>query len=314
MKKILALVSLLVTAAACATSPTGNKDIVSNVNKAPETKTMTVAVSESDIIAKEKASSDAIKKKDWDGFAKTLTSDYIEVLDDGVHDKARALQTIKDFVLTDVTYADWKMLQIDKDAVIITYNATLKGTYKGEPVPPGPYREAAVYVNRNGEWLTAFYQETLSSTAPPPPSPKATQPAKKEAASPMAKPAETGPDVVANEKLVWDALKSKNYDAFASYLTSDSLNVEPDGVYDKAGSVKGVSMADFSKAQLSDLKALKLDDDASVVTYTIKAPGMKPEKEYHSTVWVSRDNKWRALFHMGTPALEAGPAKPEKKM
>lgn len=311
MKKILALVSLLVVAAACATTPTGNNNnMTSNANKPPETKTTTAVVSESDIIAKERAAWDTIKKKDWDGFAKTLASDYLEVLDDGVHDRASALTTIKDLEVTDVTFADWKMLTIDKDAVIITYSATVKGSYKGEVFPPVPFREASVYVNRNGEWVTAFYQETLTRTMPPPPSPMATP---KPPASPMAKPAETTADATANEKLVWDALKSRNFDAFASYLASDAMEIEANGVYDKAGSVKGVSMFDFSKAQLSDWKTVKLDDDASIVTYTLMIPGMKPEKEFHSTVWASRDGKWRALFHQGTPAKEAAPAKPEKK-
>ena len=318
MKKILVLVSLLIAAAACGTTPPGNKDVTANANSANANKgtevKSTAMVSESDIIAKEKAAWDTIKKKDWDGFGKTLASDYLEVLDDGVHDKAGTITEIKNFDLSEVTFADWKMLTIDKDAVIITYTATVKAMFKGEAVPPGPFREASVYVNRGGEWQTAFYQETLSMTAPPPPSPMPTQPAKKEAASPMAKPAEPGADAAANEKLVWDALKSRNYDAFGSYLASDSLNIEPDGVYDKAGSVKGVSMADFSRTELSDWKTVKFNDNASVVTYTVKMPGTKPEKEYHSTVWARRDGKWQALLHQGTPAQGETPAKPEKKM
>jgi hypothetical protein len=311
MKKILVLVSLLVVAAACATTTTNN-NMTSNANKPPETKTTTAVVSESDIIAKEKGAWDTIKKKDWDGFAKTLASDYLEVLDDGAHDRAATLTSIKDFELTDVTFADWKMLTIDKDAVIITYSATIKGTYKGEAVPAGPYREASVWVNRNGEWLAAFYQETLAARKPLP-GQTPPRPTERSKASPMAKPAETTSDVTANEKLVWDALKSRNFEAFGSYLASDAMEMEADGVYDKAGSVKGVSMFDFSKTQLSNWKTLKLDDDASIVTYTVMDPGMKPEKVFHSTVWVSRDGKWRALFHQGTPAKEAAPAKPEKK-
>jgi len=72
---------------------------------------------------------------------------------------------------------------------------------------------------------------------------------------------------------------------------------------------------DMSKADLSDWKTLKFDNDASLVTYKVKTPGMKPDTEYHSTIWINRDGKWQALFHMGTP--EAAPmaaAKPEKKM
>jgi len=319
MKKTLVLVSLFIVAAACSTAPPGNVNTnanMANANKGAETKSAG-AVSESDIIAKEKSGWDMIKKKDWDGFGKLLTSDYLEVLDDGVHDKAKTLTAIKDFELSDVTFENWKMLPIDKDAVIITYTATVKGTFKNEAVPPGPYREAAVYVNRNGEWLAAFYQVTLSRTAPPPPSPSptASQPAKSPASP--AKPGETGPDAVANEKLVWEALKSKNYDAFASYLSSESMEIEAEGVYDKAGSVKGVTTVDLSKAEQSDWKTLKFDDDASLVTYTVVLPGMKPgekpDKEYHSTIWVKRDNKWQALFHQGTPAAIPKAAKAETK-
>src|SRR4029450_37258 len=125
MKKILVLVSLLIAAAACSTTPSGNKDVTANANSANANKgtemNSTAMVSESDIIAKEKAVWDAIKKKDWDGFGKTLASDYLQVLDAGVLDKAGALTQIRDFDLSDVTFADWKMLPIDKDAVIITY-------------------------------------------------------------------------------------------------------------------------------------------------------------------------------------------------
>ena len=312
MKKILVLVSLLIAAAACSTNPSGNKDVTANANsananKGAETKSGAL-VSESDIIAKEKASWDAIQKKDWDGFGKTLASDYIEILDDGVHDKASALTSIRDFDLSDVTFADWKMLPIDRDAVILTYSATAKAKFKGEAVPPGPYREVAAYVNRNGEWVTVFYQETLARTPSAAPSPAASQPSKP-VASPATRTVEPGSDVAANEKLVWEALKTKNTDAFASYLTNDFMEIETDGVYDKAGSVEAVRLFDFSKSALSDWKSLKFDDDASLVIYTVKTPGMKPDTEYHSTIWVNRGGKWLALFHQGTPAA----AKPDMK-
>jgi len=299
MKRILLFSCLFVFAAACSPQPPGNKDTTVNANKAADTKASS-AVSEADIIAKEKAAWDAVKKKDWDGFAKTLAVDYLEVLDDGVHDKAKTVESVKDLDLSDVSYTDWKMLPIDKNAVIITYSVTVKANYKGQPIPPGPYREASVYVTRNGEWITVFYQETLSRPPMPPPSP-ANQ--SKAANSPAAKAGEPGPDPVADEKLVWDAFKSRNFDAFASYLANDFMEVEADGVYDKAGSVKAVSMFDLSKVELSDWRTLRLDDDASVVTYVAKIPGFPTA--YHSSVWANRNGKWLGVFHMGTPAASS---------
>ena len=232
-------------------------------------------------------------------------SDYIEVQDEGVFDKAGIVADVKDLNLTDATVSDWKMLPINNDAVILTYTLNLKATYKNEAVPPGPYRSAAVWVNRDGKWLGFYYQQTPVTTAPPPPPPSTSSAGKPEkAASPAAKSAQTGSDPIANEKIVWDAIKSRNYDAFGALLAPDSVEIEADGVYDKAGSVKGVSTIDFSKDELSDWKSVKLDNDAALVTYLVKAPDPKMPAERHSTIWVSRGGKWMALLHVGTPVAK----------
>ena len=296
MTKLLVLVSLLILATACATQPVGNSNMTANTNK-PETKAM-AAPSEAEIIAKEKAAWDAFKQRDADAFKKSLAPDYYGVTATGVSDIAASVASMKDTELTEFTLTDWKMTTIDKDAVLLTYTATQKGSYKGKPLPAGPYYEASAYVNRNGEWQNVYYQETLKQEMP---NPSASPAATKAAASPMGKPAATTDDVAANEKLVWEAIKSRNYDAFGSYLADTSIEIEPDGVFDKAGSVKGVQGFDASKSELSDWKTVKFDDDASVVTYKVKVPGMKPEVGHHSTIWVKRDGKWHAFFHMGTP-------------
>jgi hypothetical protein len=328
MKKLIVFVCFLVFVAAC--QPVANENTTTNTNKGTETKSSAMP-SVDDISAKEKASWDGFKRKDADAFKKYLLPDYFGVTATGVSDTAQSLVGMKDTELSDVTFGDWKLTTIDKDAVLLTYTVNVKGSYKGKPIPEGPYYEASAYVNRNGEWLNIYYQETLEQKMPmataSPSSKKPAPPAKAES-SPMAKPAETTDDLAANEKLVWEAIKGRNYDAFGSYLADDSTEIEETGVYDKAGSIKGVQEFDASKAELSDWKTVKFDDDASVVTYKIKVPGMKPsETGYHSTIWVKRDGKWRAFFHMGTPAQDltmlggpeksASPAKsmsPEMKM
>ena len=313
MKKLLALVSLLVLAAACAAPPPGNTNTTANTNKTPETKSM-AGPSESDLIAKEKSAWDAFKKKDPDAFKKTLAPEYIEVIDTGLKDTAAAVATMNDITIEDVTFSDWKMTPIDKDAALLTYKATVKGKFKGEDVPPGPYFEASAYVNRNGEWLAIYYQETQNKKmegTPPPPSPK---PSSSPASSP-AKPPETGADPIANEKIVWDLFRAKNWDGFASLLVPEFMEVEAEGVFDKTASVKalGEMPMDMGKFELSDWKALPFDDDAKLVTYTVTTKGPKPMKEYHATIWVKRDGKWLGLYHQGTPEASAEPAKPEKK-
>src|SRR3981081_4453116 len=124
MKKILALVSFLLIVAACTNQPS-NSNIGSNANMATS---KPAPPSEAEITAKEKATWDAVKKKDYDGFANMLASDYIEVTDEKVFDKAGIVAYVKDFNLTDATFSDWKMLPIDNDAGIFTIQTTLQPT------------------------------------------------------------------------------------------------------------------------------------------------------------------------------------------
>ena len=303
MKKFLVLFSVLITAA-CATPSTNTGPApTANANVATKSKS-TASLSEADAIAKEKAAWDAIKKQDLAAFGDMLATDYIEVAGDGLYNKNDIITSLKDFKISDVTYSDWKTLPIDEDAVILTYNVSVKATNKGQAVPPGPYRSASAWVNREGKWLAVYYQETLAKTAPPPPPSSRMSPPAKATASPAAKMAEAGPDSAANEKLVWDAIKSRNSDAFAAFLAPEFIEVEADGVYDKAGSVKGVSTFDASKVELSDWKTVKFDNDAALVTYTVKMPPPQAA-ERHGTIWANRNGKWLAVFHQGTPVMPA---------
>ena len=297
MKKLLAGVCFLVLIAAC--QPVTNENMA-NANKTPETKAI-APPSEADMIAKEKAAWDAFKRKDADAFKKVLAPDYVEVHQSGINDTATVVNNMKDVELSDVTFADWKMTTIDKDLVLLTYTTTQKGTYKGQAFPEGSYRHAAAWVNRNGEWLAIYFQETavLKTPPPPPPAPKPTS-----SASPAASPAkaETSDDVIANEKLVWELFRARNFEAFQTLLAPEFMEIEPTGVYDRAGSVKALSEMDMSQFEQSDWKAVKLGADSALVTYTVTMKGPKPQKDYHATIWAKRDGKWLGFHHQGTPA------------
>jgi hypothetical protein len=303
MKKLLALVSLLVIAA-CAPPTNNNADVGTNRATNSNAEISSAAVlSEADAIAKEKAVWDTIKNKDYAAFGNMLADDQVEVGADGVHDKAQSIAMVKEFEPTEITFSDWKFLPIDKDAVVLTYTVNVKGKYKGKEFPRENVRASSAWVNRRGKWLAVYHQECKEAKAMPPAA--ASSPAKK-AATPAASasPLTLGSDAIANEKAIWEAIKTKNYDGFASALAPESIEVEPTGVNDKAGSVKGVSQFDASKAELSEFKATPFDADAVLVTYMVKLPGPDPA-ERHSTIWSRRDGKWLAVFHHGTPVAKA---------
>ena len=309
MKKTIAFMSLVVFALACAAPPT-NKDLAAT-NRATNRSAEPPAMTEADAIAKEKAIWEAIKVKDYEAFGSMLADDSIEVLDIGVHDKAATIAAVKDFEPTEVVFSDWKYLPIDKDAFVVVYTANVKAKIQGKAIPPQTARCSSAWANRDGKWLAIFHQECpVKAPMTPSPTPRsATSPAASPSVAPVA--VTTGPDPIANERLVWDLFKSKNYDAFANLLAADFMEVEPDNVYDKAASVKGVSMFDASKAVLSDFKSINIDADAAVVTYSVSNPGVFPAPERHSSIWVNRNGKWMGLFHHGGTPLVQTPATPQ---
>ena len=304
MKKIFLLVSALILTAAC-TAPSTNNSAAppSNTNASPPA---TAAVTEADAIAKEKAIWETIKNKDYDAFGNMLAEDQLEVTGDAVFDKAGSIAAVKDFEPTEITFSDWTFMSIDKDAYVITYSTNVKGKYKGKEFPPESGRCSSAWVNRGGKWLAMYHQEC--PVKPPMPPAKSSPKAAATPAETPAAVAAAGPDPIANEKIVWDLFKAKNYDGFASLLASNFLEVEPDGVYDKAAAVKGVQGFDASKAVLSDWKALTLDANATLVTYTVKMPPMKgmvmsADGERHSSIWAKQDGKWLAVLHHGGTAV-----------
>ncbi|CAN5672958.1 hypothetical protein BH20ACI3_BH20ACI3_21530 [soil metagenome] len=303
MKKSYAIVSLLMLAAACTAPPTNRE--AAPINSAATATPTSMAISETEVIAKEKAIWDAIKNKDYETFGNMLAEDQIEVLPEEVRDKAASIAGVKEFEPTEISFSDWKYLPIDKDAVVLAYHVDLKGKSKGKEFPPQSVRASSAWVNRNGKWLAAFHQECVVSTATSPQPAAGSSPAKTSATPPSTPtPATTGADPVATEKALWETLKSKNYDGFAAFLAADAIEVEPTGVYDKAGTVSAVRQFDFSKAQLSEFKSVPFDMDAELVTYLLKIPGPGPA-ERHSTIWAKRNGKWLAVFHHGTPISRA---------
>lgn len=307
MKKILLLVSAIIMAAACSTAPT-NQEATPAANANAASEPAAAAMNEAGAIANEKAIWDTIKNKDYAAFGNMLADDQIEVMGDGVFDKAGSIAGVKDFEPSEAVFSDWKFLSIDKDAFVIVYTVSVKGKYKGKEIPKEAEsgRASSAWVKRGGKWLAIYHQECPIKPEPPVAAP-VKSPAKA-AASPAGTPATTtattGSDPVANEKMVWDFFKTRNYDAFAAVLASDFIEVEPTGVYDKAGAVKGVAEFDASKAVLSDWKMVKIDDDAAVDTYVVKLPGVPGNGERHSSIWTRRDGKWIAvLHHGGTPVM-----------
>jgi hypothetical protein len=315
MKRIILLAALLLAATACKTAEApsnANATPPMNTNAASTPKAEATTTTDSPVVAKEKEIWDTIKKKNPDAFAAMLAEDFSYISNDGLYDKAGTVNGIKQIDATDITFSDWKTVMANKDTAVVTYTVDMKGTSGGKPIPPGSMRAGSVWVNRGGKWVGVFHQDTPVET--PPADSSASSNSNKATTTPTPqgtpKPAEpVSDDPVVREKQVWDAIKKKDYDRFASFLADDQIEVFSWGVNDKAGSVEGIKHADLSSSVLSDFRTAKISDDVSIVTYMIKGGGDIPSTGARaSTTWVKRDGKWLAVYHQDTtiaPAMKS---------
>jgi hypothetical protein len=316
MKRIsLPALLLLCAATACAPAPTNSTNTNANANGANSNSAnanrSAASWTNEDVIGGDRAAWDALKRKDYAAFSDMLAPEFVDVTPEGVMDKAGAVAALKTFELTDFTLSDFKVVRIDDDAAITSYAAVAKATAGGKPLPESKWYHSTVKVLRGGKWLAVFHQETQEAAAPPAPAPTAAaaaaSPAASASASPAATAAATTADVEANEKLIWDALRRKDWAAFAGYLAEDQIEVWGTGVQGKAESVKGVQNVDFSTFTMSDFKAVTIDADARIAIYTVKGTDRgRPFTEHTATVWANRGGRWLALFHQGTPVKQPG--------
>ena len=293
----------------------GNTNATAAVNSNTNTSATTGNAALADAAtAKEKQIWDALKNRDHDAFAKMLASDFVYVSSDVVADKAGTVSGLKEFAPTEVTLSDWKTVVLDEDAVVVTSKVNVKGTSGGQPLPPGALRASSAWVKRGEEWVAVYHQDVPVAERPasaPTPAAETAKPAASAAAAnanTAAKHAEmaASDDPVAIEKHIWEVLKQKDWDTFASYLAEDQLEVGASGVNDKATTLAAIKQWDFTKSTPSNFKATKLDDNATLVTYTVNGtgPDNKPFEERTSSIWVKRGGKWLAAFHMGTPVIK----------
>src|SRR2546423_5068095 len=166
MKRLLAVLMSALAAVACATpNEMGNKPANTNSNKPAETTSSTI--SEADVIAKEKNAWDSVKNKDSVGFRKIMADNGLYVSHHGVLDPAGIVKETADLELTDLSCSDWKVVPIDKDAVLVTYTAHINGRIKGMPLVSSQVRGSTAWVNRNGNWLAIYHQDCEAKAAPP---------------------------------------------------------------------------------------------------------------------------------------------------
>ena len=135
-------------------------------------------------------------------------------------------------------------------------------------------------------------------TASPSPSPK-----------PVMTKAQSQKIIIATERKLWEGWKTKNFKAFQTYLSADSVMVGDSGVANKTESLKELENlgCEVKSYELSDIKVTFLNNDAALMTYKAVQDGTCggqtiPASVWASSAYVKRGGKWFAASHQETPA------------
>ena len=120
-------------------------------------------------------------------------------------------------------------------------------------------------------------------------------------------------DIEAKERQVWDAIKAKNWDAFAGMLSDDFVIVDDGGVQTKTQMMDTMKKYDLTEYSFADVKFVKVDQDLAIITYTSTekssfdghASPDKPKRA--SSAWVNKGGKWVAAYHQETEVAPPPP-------
>jgi hypothetical protein len=116
------------------------------------------------LIANSKAVREAQVKKDTGFLKSTLTDDFVEVRSEGnVYERKDFIDDAADGNVTEFYLYKPRMLMVDENAAIVTYDCILKMTEGDAPNMAPRYQHVSdLWVKQNGQWRLKFQQATAS--------------------------------------------------------------------------------------------------------------------------------------------------------
>ncbi len=118
-------------------------------------------------IEKEKEDWDALKRKDKVAASRLLADDFVGMYDGGLINKSEWLKQIDDqYSVDDYTITEPRVSHPSPTTALLLYTATCKGTGAWAEFCSHPVRISDLWVERNGEWLAVFSQDTTAATNP----------------------------------------------------------------------------------------------------------------------------------------------------
>jgi len=102
----------------------------------------------------------AYDRGDVDALKELMTEDHVTTLSYArFSSRADQLKVLTEFKLTEYRIEGLKVKPLTRDVALATYQATIRGTYKGKEVPSS-VQVSEIWIKRDGKWLEAVYVQT----------------------------------------------------------------------------------------------------------------------------------------------------------
>ena len=110
------------------------------------------------LITAEKNAWQNIKDKKWDDFKKIFSADFRGVYGSGINKLDKEMTEVKGLDLKTYTLGDMDFVSIDKDAAMLTYQATVQGTEDGKDAS-GKMNAASIWKKEGNDWRCVFHTD-----------------------------------------------------------------------------------------------------------------------------------------------------------
>jgi hypothetical protein len=113
------------------------------------------------VIALEERVWKAAQQRDVEGFIRLVPADAVMIFQSGIVPQPDYLATMPERTISHYELRNMRGFIPAPGTVILIYEATRDGSFRGKSFPLGPVIESTTWVLRDGCWVAVLNQETL---------------------------------------------------------------------------------------------------------------------------------------------------------
>ncbi len=308
----------------------GRWQIVSSQNTAIPEANATEFPPDSFFIAKEKEDWEAIKNRDKAAATRLLADDFVGLYDFGFFNKSEWVKQLDDhYTVDDYTIENAKVLHPSATTALLLYTSNCKGTGAWADFCSHTSRISDLFVERNGQWLGLFSQDTQATTSQPlshddltgnsrvdlptgkdtsqtVPGPSAATTVVHLDANTKFTPFEEM--IIGKEKEAIEAVEKNNLKDFASLIADDFLFIADDGFWGKREYLKSFEEdVAWKDCKMEDDRVSSSGENSAIISYKQTWTGRDHGKRFEIVIythghWEKRKGQWVVTLWQDTPA------------